>query len=321
MSRLLRLLDRVDVFFVGLHCPLAELERRELQRGDRRAGEARQDHGVVHNACTYDIEVDSTGPVEGNVDAVLLAWRSRTRPSAFDRMRAREARAGRVVLAAIDPAASGAPGGAGGGHGNRDFPPTRRRGRRRIAVGARAERKGALGLRAGATRRVASGPAGLRRVADDSSRLRRRARRAGGWLLFADPLPRDMGTRPSVDSAPIHEARSGSRAPRTRDPCRCRGGRRHPLPSTPTRTPRRSIWPAARGVSEWLPLPSRASRIAFVLSSSWPSRAPAVGRRGRRGGRRSTGRRAAASLRRRGFTKPPKALSCFAAVLDTTTAE
>lgn len=94
MSRLLRLLDRVDVFFVGLHCPLAELERRELQRVDRRAGEARQDHGVVHNACTYDIEVDSTGPVEGNVDAVLLAWRSRTRPSAFDRMRAREARAG-----------------------------------------------------------------------------------------------------------------------------------------------------------------------------------------------------------------------------------
>lgn len=86
MSRLVRLLDPFDVFFVGLHCPLAELERRELQRGDRRAGEARLDHGVVHTFCTYDIEIDSTQPVEENVDAVLAAWRSRTRPSAFTRM-------------------------------------------------------------------------------------------------------------------------------------------------------------------------------------------------------------------------------------------
>jgi chloramphenicol 3-O-phosphotransferase len=30
----------LDVFFVGVHCPLRELKRRERQRGDRRPGEA-----------------------------------------------------------------------------------------------------------------------------------------------------------------------------------------------------------------------------------------------------------------------------------------
>ena len=40
MSRLLRFLEPIEVFFVGVHCPLSELEKRELQRGDRPAGEA-----------------------------------------------------------------------------------------------------------------------------------------------------------------------------------------------------------------------------------------------------------------------------------------
>jgi chloramphenicol 3-O phosphotransferase len=92
MSRLLHLLEPFDVFHVGLHCPLAELERRERQRGDRRAGEARQDHAVVHTFGIYDLELDSTQPLEDNVTAVRSAWRSRTRPGAFERMRAAAAR-------------------------------------------------------------------------------------------------------------------------------------------------------------------------------------------------------------------------------------
>ena len=95
MSRLVQLLEPFDVFFVGLHCPLAELEKRELHRRDRRAGEARHDHGVVHTFGTYDIEIDSTECIEDNVAAVLLAWRSRRRPSAFDRILAREREAAR----------------------------------------------------------------------------------------------------------------------------------------------------------------------------------------------------------------------------------
>lgn len=86
MQRLVQLLGPFDVFCVGVHCPLAELERREKERGDRRPGEARQDYGVVHTFCTYDIEVDSTEALQRNVNAVLSAWKARKGPSAFDRM-------------------------------------------------------------------------------------------------------------------------------------------------------------------------------------------------------------------------------------------
>jgi chloramphenicol 3-O phosphotransferase len=96
MSRLVQLLETIDVFFVGLHCPLPELERRELRRGDRGVGEARQDHFVVHTFGTYDFEVDSTQPLAGNADAVLAAWRSRTRPSAFERRLAAMRLPGRI---------------------------------------------------------------------------------------------------------------------------------------------------------------------------------------------------------------------------------
>jgi chloramphenicol 3-O phosphotransferase len=87
MSRLVRLLEPFDVYFVGLHCPLAELEARERQRGDREPGEARRDHGTVHAFATYDIEIDTMDRLEDNVDAVLTGWRSRSQPSAFARMR------------------------------------------------------------------------------------------------------------------------------------------------------------------------------------------------------------------------------------------
>jgi chloramphenicol 3-O phosphotransferase len=92
MSRLVTLLRHIDVFFVGLHCPLPELERRERLRGDRREGEARQDYAVVHGFGIYDIEIQSSERPEDTVNEVLLAWRSRTRPSAFDRMLASRAR-------------------------------------------------------------------------------------------------------------------------------------------------------------------------------------------------------------------------------------
>src|SRR5882757_8544933 len=38
MQRLVQILEQFDVFFVGVHCPLPELERRETARGDRRIG-------------------------------------------------------------------------------------------------------------------------------------------------------------------------------------------------------------------------------------------------------------------------------------------
>ncbi|MEO8005454.1 MAG: chloramphenicol phosphotransferase [Betaproteobacteria bacterium] len=88
MSRLVELLAPFDVFFVGVHCPLGELEQREVRRGDRRKGEARQDYAVVHGFGTYDFEVNSTRDLGDNVNAVLEAWDARTPPGAFARMRA-----------------------------------------------------------------------------------------------------------------------------------------------------------------------------------------------------------------------------------------
>lgn len=86
MQRLLGLLGHLDVFFVGLHCSLQELERRELTRGDRRIGEARTDFHTAHAFCTYDLELDSARSVEANVQEVISAWTIRPRPSAFEKL-------------------------------------------------------------------------------------------------------------------------------------------------------------------------------------------------------------------------------------------
>ena len=86
MARLLRLLKGLDVFFVGVHCPRPELERRELARGDRPVGDARKDFETAHLYAAYDFEVDSTHFLDDNVAALLQAWRARTGPGAFAKM-------------------------------------------------------------------------------------------------------------------------------------------------------------------------------------------------------------------------------------------
>jgi chloramphenicol 3-O phosphotransferase len=85
-DRLLDLLGGQDVFFVGVHCPLEELERREAARGDRRAGEARRDFETCHLHMAYDVEVDSREPPEANSAMIIAAWTGRRRPGAFERL-------------------------------------------------------------------------------------------------------------------------------------------------------------------------------------------------------------------------------------------
>ena len=85
LDDLLRLFHGFDVFFVGVHCPLEELERRERERGDRQMGEARY-HMKTHDYCQYDFEVDSREPAVDNAKRIIGAWHGRTNPSAFERM-------------------------------------------------------------------------------------------------------------------------------------------------------------------------------------------------------------------------------------------
>lgn len=86
MSDLVTLLSGFDVFFVGLHCPLGELERRERERGNRQIGEARVDYQIVHGFSEYDLELDATQPNPENVDTLINAWESRRRPTVFEQM-------------------------------------------------------------------------------------------------------------------------------------------------------------------------------------------------------------------------------------------
>jgi chloramphenicol 3-O phosphotransferase len=78
---LARLLAGLDVFLVGVHCNLAEIDRRERARGDRRLGEGRThvEIDLIHAFGPYDIEVDTTEGVDGAlVDTILTAWRVRS---------------------------------------------------------------------------------------------------------------------------------------------------------------------------------------------------------------------------------------------------
>jgi len=86
LDNLLSLITDLDMFFVGVHCSLPELERRERQRGDRRAGEARQDFATVHSITLYDLELNSENALDENVTTLIRAWKERKRPSALDRM-------------------------------------------------------------------------------------------------------------------------------------------------------------------------------------------------------------------------------------------
>ncbi len=72
-----------DMLFVGVHCPVPELIRREAARGDRPPGSAEQDQRTIHKGRQYDLEVDAMDGVDANVDAILAAWRSGTRKSEF----------------------------------------------------------------------------------------------------------------------------------------------------------------------------------------------------------------------------------------------
>ena len=64
--------DGLDVFSVGVRCPIEVLEARERARGDRVIGRARGLVDVVHSFLNYDALVDTgTADVDACVAQIL----------------------------------------------------------------------------------------------------------------------------------------------------------------------------------------------------------------------------------------------------------
>jgi chloramphenicol 3-O phosphotransferase len=104
----LSVLADLEVFLIGVHCPLPELKRREEARGDRPPGLAAYQYTRVHAHGVYDFECD-TGTASPRECAELIKEYVESRvarsepPTAFRRLRAaRAARASRLPGSAPD---------------------------------------------------------------------------------------------------------------------------------------------------------------------------------------------------------------------------
>ncbi len=88
LQQCLDLLRDRYVLFIGLHCPLEELERRERSRDARRQGFARAQLPKIHKGKLYDLELDTHAlSAEQCADQVLEFYNTK-QPTAFDKMRA-----------------------------------------------------------------------------------------------------------------------------------------------------------------------------------------------------------------------------------------
>ncbi|MEG3627046.1 chloramphenicol phosphotransferase CPT family protein [Streptomyces poriticola] len=79
-----------DVLFIGIHCPLDELARREQARGDRPPGLAAHQYGLVHRHGDYDLEFDTSTASPGECARRIKEFLPhRPSPTAFSRLRRR----------------------------------------------------------------------------------------------------------------------------------------------------------------------------------------------------------------------------------------
>lgn len=60
LEECIKLLHNTQAFYIGVHCPLEELERRERERGDRPIGLAKAQFEMVHKHSRYDFEVNTS---------------------------------------------------------------------------------------------------------------------------------------------------------------------------------------------------------------------------------------------------------------------
>ncbi len=88
MDEIAEALRELNVYFVKVDCPLEELERREIARGDRQVGFAKMQLDWVHRHGDYDAEVNTyTHTLEQNVETLRQLLCSGTKPRALERYR------------------------------------------------------------------------------------------------------------------------------------------------------------------------------------------------------------------------------------------
>ena len=87
LDQCLKLLKNYDVLFVGVDCPLVELERRERQRDERRQGFARQQFENIHKGKIYDIFVNTFEMSADECSRKIIEFYKNEVPAAFRKMR------------------------------------------------------------------------------------------------------------------------------------------------------------------------------------------------------------------------------------------
>lgn len=88
MDEIVEAMRGFDVYFVKVECPLEELERREIARGDRQVGFAKMQLEWVHRYGEYDREVNTfTQTLEENVAVLKQLLCSGAKPLALERYR------------------------------------------------------------------------------------------------------------------------------------------------------------------------------------------------------------------------------------------
>jgi len=88
LKECLELFEGFEVVFIGIKCPLDELERREALRGDRAQGLARWQYERVHAHNAYDIEVDTSVFTPEECAGTIIEYLNTEKvPKAFELLR------------------------------------------------------------------------------------------------------------------------------------------------------------------------------------------------------------------------------------------
>jgi chloramphenicol 3-O phosphotransferase len=82
-----RLFHDLPAYLIGVRCPLAVVEQRERERGDRTLGQARKQFERAHAHGLYDFEIDTSLATPAACAAQIRAYLATgPQPSAFRRL-------------------------------------------------------------------------------------------------------------------------------------------------------------------------------------------------------------------------------------------